>query len=213
MSEKPARRRRIRPPSWNFSDQWADENDVHSMPYVAGTVANREAAAIRSAGLFRIDVETDCSKSRSGRNPQRGAWAGTREPNCSKSRSGRNPQPTVVAATRRPNCSKSRSGRNPQRYRSRSLPEPYCSKSRSGRNPQLDHVSALPQHYCSKSRSGRNPQRLVRPAGCQSELESISSACKPRAAATISSSISCSPASSISSRSLDARIWVPRNVV
>ena len=48
MSEKPARRRRIRPPNWNFSDQWADENDIHSMPYVTGTVANREAAAIRS---------------------------------------------------------------------------------------------------------------------------------------------------------------------
>ena len=48
MSEKPGARRRIRPPSWSFSDQWADENDVHSIPYVTGSVANREAAAIRS---------------------------------------------------------------------------------------------------------------------------------------------------------------------
>ena len=169
MSGKPARRRRIRPPSWSFSDQWADENDDHSMPYVEG----------------------DCSKSRSGRNPQLGRQRLFIGNYCSKSRSGRNPQPSRL-------------------YRRAVL---HCSKSRSGRNPQPPLRWLWSDWHCSKSRSGRNPQRLVRPAGCQSDLESINSACKPRAAATISSSISCSPASSISSRSLDARIWVPRNVV
>lgn len=53
MSGKPEARRRIRPPNWSFSDQRADENDVHSIPYVTGTVANREAAAIRSDVLIK----------------------------------------------------------------------------------------------------------------------------------------------------------------
>ena len=48
MSEKPAGQRRIRPPNWSFFDQRADESDVESMTYAAGSVANQEAVAIRS---------------------------------------------------------------------------------------------------------------------------------------------------------------------
>lgn len=48
MSEKPVKHPQIRPPNWNFFDQWAGESRFFSMAYDMASVANREAAAIRS---------------------------------------------------------------------------------------------------------------------------------------------------------------------
>lgn len=48
MSEKPAKHPQISPPNWNFFNQWAGEIHFFSMAYNLASVANREAAAIRS---------------------------------------------------------------------------------------------------------------------------------------------------------------------
>ena len=58
----------------------------------AHSVANREAVAIRSHTIDSPAMVVECSKSRSGRNPQQDDYGINRDYECSKSRSGRNPQ-------------------------------------------------------------------------------------------------------------------------
>ncbi len=52
MLEKLARHHRIRPPNWNYFNQREGETGDNSMPYVMGSVANQEVAAIRSKNGF-----------------------------------------------------------------------------------------------------------------------------------------------------------------
>ncbi len=78
--------------------------------------------------------------------------------NCSKSRSGRNPQRCPLMTCPPAHCSKSRSGRNPQRPPRTEHHVGDCSKSRSGRNPQHIPPGIVQPSDCSKSRSGRKPR-------------------------------------------------------
>ena len=55
------------------------EMAVFSIPYREGSVASREVAAIRNWRVRFSSLQAECSKSRSGRNPQLGLLGAAQE--------------------------------------------------------------------------------------------------------------------------------------
>ena len=70
----------------------AIRNAGQEMRAEMGSVAGREVAAIRNSRFLISTGELECSRSRSGRNPQPYAVLAPLMHKCSRSRSGRNPQ-------------------------------------------------------------------------------------------------------------------------